>query len=287
MAVGSARLTTQASQSVLERRREKRMGLKLAARVRSADLKNGGRYEILVTVNASRESFYFITATENYYVRMRLRVTFPFNSEHDIAVASEDDGEVIRVDRLPGKRIGVAVKLRGTARMARSTAAKARPSATGRTVAERRIATRQPFSAEAVVVDPHANIRVQARCSDLSLEGCYVDTLNPLPQGTISHVELRTADGIFEAVARVNSSHMGMGMGLCFQDLTPDQISVLDHWLSGKPGGRMRVAGPPEPAKREESMDRTLAINMVRHMLSTGILTRADISDIFLNTGII
>jgi hypothetical protein len=114
-----------------------------------------------------------------------------------------------------------------------------------------------------------------------------VDTLNPFPAGTIAHVELHTADRVFEAVARVNSSHMGMGMGLCFQDLTPDQISVLMNWLNKEPGGRMWVANPVERIKREESTDRALAIDLIRHILSKGILTKADITDIFHNSGII
>jgi hypothetical protein len=78
-----------------------------------------------------------------------------------------------------------------------------------------------------------------------------------------------------------------MGMGLCFQDLTPDQTSVLMIWLNKEPGGRIWVTNPPAGAKQEESTDRTLAIDLVRHILSKGILTKADIADIFHNPGII
>ena len=266
-----------------ERRRQKRAGLKLSARVRPANLKKEDRYEVLVTLNASRESFYFITASERYQLGMRLLVTFPFSSAHDRAAITEDDGEVMRMEQLPSKRFGVAVQLRGPARTARAAAAKVASPASGGMVAERRVAARQPFSAEAVVIDPQANIRLQARCSDLSLEGCYVDTLNAFPPGTITQVELRTGDKVLEAIARVNSCHVGMGMGLCFQDLTPEQTSLLLHWLSDTPDERPWVASPSEPAKPAESIDRTLAMNMVRQMLSKGILTKGDISDILLS----
>ena len=47
----------------------------------------------------------------------------------------------------------------------------------------------------------------------------------------------------------------------------------------------MWVANPKRDPKQKESSDRTLAINIVRDMLAKGILTKADISDIFFNPG--
>ena len=143
---------------------------------------------------------------------------------------------------------------------------------------ERRLASRHPFSAAAVVVDPRASMRLQARCSDLSLGGCYLDTMNPFAEGTFAQLELRTAETVFEAVARVNSSHVGMGMGLGFQDLTSEQTSVLAHWLGGEQGERLQIAVPSEVIKQTESLDRVLALNLVRQMLAKGILTNADLT---------
>jgi hypothetical protein len=62
---------------------------------------------------------------------------------------------------------------------------------------------------------------------------------------------------------------------------------VLMNWLSKEPGGRMWVANPLDSTKREESTDRALAIDLIRHILSKGILTKADLTDIFHNSGII
>ena len=276
------------SQTRQERRRQKRAAVKLAARVRPADLCSGDFHEVLITVNASRQNLYFTTTSERHRLGMRLLVTFPYDIAHDSIAAPEDTGEVTRTERLPDRRIGVAVQLSNRALAARSAVGAVRPSISPRCGRESAAYhTRQPFSSEALVADSDANIRLRARCSDLSLKGCYVDTLNPFRTGTIVRVELRTADRVLEAVARVNSSHMGMGMGLCFQDLTPDQTSVLMNWLNNEPGRRMWVTNPLDAAKQEESMHRTLAIDLIRHMLSKGILTKADISDIFHNPGII
>jgi hypothetical protein len=257
-----------------ERRRQKRAAVKLAARISPADPGAVDFDEVLTTLNASRQNLYFTTTSERYKLGMRLLVTFPYDFAHHSAANPAETGEVTRTERLPDRRIGVAVQLHN-------------PSHGGRSATERRTTIRQPFSSEALVVDSGASVRLRARCTDLSPEGCYVDTMNPLPTGTIAHLELRTADGVFEAVARVNSSHKGMGMGLCFLDLTPDQTSVLMSWLNQDPGGRKWVAKPLEVAKQEESTDRTLAIDLIRHILAKGILTKDDIAHIFHDPGII
>jgi hypothetical protein len=140
-----------------ERRRNKRVNMKLSARVRPFDLTKGDWNEVLVTLNASRQSIYFTTSSDNYHVGMRLRVTFPFTSVHDSAAALEDNGEVMRTERLPGNLLGVAVQMWGPAIQGR-TAPKSRPSSADGTVAERRIATRRPFSAEATVFDSDAAV---------------------------------------------------------------------------------------------------------------------------------
>ena len=277
----SAKNPLSASQGRQERRTNKRAGVKLAARVRSADTRNGNFEEVLVTVNASRQSLFFITASEHFRLGMRLRVTFPFNSAHDSVAKAEDDAEVTRMERMPDNRVGVAVQLRGPAHAARAAAGTAGQSVPRGSAGERRHAGRHPFSADAVIVDSHDSMRLKARCSDLSLGGCYVDTINPFTEGTITHLELRTADTVFQAVARVTFSHMGMGMGLGFQDLTPEQASVLANWLGTKDSRRLWVAERAEILNQAEPVDRAQALKLVRQLISKGILTNADLSTLF------
>src|SRR5450631_3768849 len=146
------------SQTRQERRRQKRAAVKLAARVRPADLSTGDFPEVLVTVNASRQNLYFTTTSERYRPGMCLLVTFPYDFAHDDIAATEDAGEVMRTERLPDRRIGVAVQLRKPAHAARSAVGTVRPFISLGAVAERRITTRQPFSSEALVADSGANI---------------------------------------------------------------------------------------------------------------------------------
>ncbi len=97
---------------------------------------------------------------------------------------------------------------------------------------ERRSAPRFPFVAEAEVMELRSEARLSARISELSLGGCYIDTLNPFPQDTLVQLRLIQGKEIFETRARVVYVHAGIGMGLAFAELTPDQKSVLVGWLA-------------------------------------------------------
>ena len=48
---------------------------------------------------------------------------------------------------------------------------------------DRRRMPRVPFVASAELLEVDTGTRMNAQVSELSLHGCYVDTLNPLPKG--------------------------------------------------------------------------------------------------------
>jgi hypothetical protein len=268
-----------------ERRSQKRAKVKLSARICPEDVTAGTCWEVIATVNATRQSLYFMTNSDWCHVGMRLRVTFPYDASRDKLSDLGELGEVTRTERLPGGRVGVAVVLRKAAQS--GVASSAKTPAAEAAVSERRAITRHPFVAEAVVIDSHSQSRLRARCSDLSLQGCYVDTMNPFSIGTVTTVELRTAQGVFEAIACVNSSHIGMGMGLCFQSLTPEQTALLVDWLSVEPNARICVSNTTGSAKQNDTPDRILAKNLVRDLIAKGVLTQADIAEILFGTRII
>jgi hypothetical protein len=95
---------------------------------------------------------------------------------------------------------------------------------------ERR-AKRFPFIASAEVLAETAGSRMTARVSDLSVLGCYVDTINPLPGGTPVLIRIFNNSEQFEAPATVVYSHTHLGMGLAFREVQPNSQSVLQNWL--------------------------------------------------------
>jgi hypothetical protein len=96
---------------------------------------------------------------------------------------------------------------------------------------EHRSAPRFPFIAAAEVLAENNGSRMSARVSDLSVSGCYVDTINPLPDRMLVQVKIITETQIFEAPARVVYSHTHLGMGLAFREVLPNSLNVLQNWL--------------------------------------------------------
>jgi hypothetical protein len=98
---------------------------------------------------------------------------------------------------------------------------------------ERRRSPRVPLIASAEVHAEDAGSQLEARISDSSAAGCYVDTINPLPDGTSVQLKIFNKSQIFEASATVVYSHAHLGMGLKFAEVRPISQSVLGDWLLG------------------------------------------------------
>jgi hypothetical protein len=96
---------------------------------------------------------------------------------------------------------------------------------------EGRLSPRFTFIASAEVLSETVGTRTTARISDLSATGCYVDTINPLPHGTLVKVKIFTETNHFEAPATVVYALTHLGMGLIFRELPPDSQTILQNWL--------------------------------------------------------
>jgi len=96
---------------------------------------------------------------------------------------------------------------------------------------ERRSSPRYPFIASAELVEQTSDTRMSSRVSELALHGCYLDMMNPFPQGTKVLIKIFTDGEFFEALATVMYSQHNMGMGVKFDDVKPHFASVLNKWL--------------------------------------------------------
>jgi hypothetical protein len=101
---------------------------------------------------------------------------------------------------------------------------------------ERRLVPRVPFVASAELLEVDTGTRMNAQVSELSLHGCYVDTLNPLPKGTSVYVKIFTEEYFFETPGIVVYCHARLGMGLAFHDVKPHFVGVLQNWLMASAG---------------------------------------------------
>ena len=100
---------------------------------------------------------------------------------------------------------------------------------------ERRSVPRYAMVLAAEVIELPRGAKLNARTADISRAGCYIDTLNPIPQG--SQVRLRITHGTetFVTLGRVVFASYGLGMGIAFVDVEAEQLAKLDRWIS-EPG---------------------------------------------------
>lgn len=91
---------------------------------------------------------------------------------------------------------------------------------------------RCPFVASAEVTDVSTATTLSARTSELGIGGCYIETLNPFPEGELVDLRILKDQGVFETKAKVVYSHANCGMGLAFRDTIAKQRSMLEDWLA-------------------------------------------------------
>jgi hypothetical protein len=97
--------------------------------------------------------------------------------------------------------------------------------------AKRRSVRRCPLVASAEVTELRSGALLSARTSELGLGGCYVDALNPFPEGTLVGLRILRDQGVFETTAKVVYCDPTFGMGLAIKEMMPDQRSLLEAWL--------------------------------------------------------
>src|SRR3981189_1019370 len=98
--------------------------------------------------------------------------------------------------------------------------------------ADRRIHPRYEFVAAVEVVAAESGARIETRVRDVSQQGCYVDTNDALPLGTVTGVRITKGAQLFEARARVVYSRAGKGMGLVFTEIEPERQRTLETWIA-------------------------------------------------------
>ena len=145
---------------------------------------------------------------------------------------------------------------------------------------ERRSATRKPFVAEILVVELNSGAKLSGRTCDLGVHGCYIDTLNPYPQGTLIRIRVQHGKETVEVKGKVVYRVASLGMGIAFYELTPENQATLEEWLSRTDGEEkvfeaslpaIQVGQPALPQQKEEQI-----VELIRVLMKKGILSRTE-----------
>jgi hypothetical protein len=125
--------------------------------------------------------------------------------------------------------------------------------------------------------------RIRARTADLSPQGCYVDTLNPLPVGTAVRLQIQRAGLILDVLANVSSRHVGSGMGLVFGEITAAQLAMVENWLGelGFPS-RALIDNSFPTTNPPSSFGSDCATRLVQVLLRKGALSQSEAREILI-----
>lgn len=83
-------------------------------------------------------------------------------------------------------------------------------------VSDRRIKTRHACQLGAEVYEQGSKVPHRCTLSDISAEGCYVESTSPFPAGTAIEIVVRTKNVRLEIKGTVQTMHRGFGMGVEF-----------------------------------------------------------------------
>lgn len=101
---------------------------------------------------------------------------------------------------------------------------------------ERRKHLRYPCAGEALAHEVGTDVLLQGQLSDVSLGGCYVDMMYPLPSATEIELTIAVDHRRVQARGRVCASREGFGMGIAFTEIGAEdrtRLQELVNWLSG------------------------------------------------------
>ena len=70
---------------------------------------------------------------------------------------------------------------------------------------------------------------IHAGVSDISVHGCYVDVMYPLPAGTKVSLALNISDVVIRSTGLVCTSHPALGMGVRFGEMSDKDRTALEN----------------------------------------------------------
>ncbi len=98
---------------------------------------------------------------------------------------------------------------------------------------------RYPCVGEALVRQEGTDTSLSGQLNDISLGGCYVDMMYPLPSDTQVELTIAVAELRLRTKGVVRDSREGFGMGIAFTEMVREdrgRLQELINWLSSSLG---------------------------------------------------
>jgi PilZ domain-containing protein len=111
---------------------------------------------------------------------------------------------------------------------------------------ERRAEPRYPIAAMAEATEIKSNTRLTGRISDIGIGGCYFEVMSPFALGAELYVRITRNEKSLTANAKVLYSTGGVGMGLIFTNVAPEQRQILQGWVDELSGSGVSPLNPSD-----------------------------------------
>ena len=103
--------------------------------------------------------------------------------------------------------------------------------------AHKRAGERRSFLADADIILSDGS-SIAAQLDELSLHGCYLDTVEQIAVGTEFHLRIVDGEKACELQGKVIYAHSGSGLGIfgvgvVFTEMSARQCSTINSWLRG------------------------------------------------------
>ena len=137
---------------------------------------------------------------------------------------------------------------------------------------ERRQFARHPCRIESRLSVEGSSAGLTGKITDISLGGCYVETLSPLPSETSVRLSFELDGAVLEPTGKVCSTQIGMGMGIAFTSMTPAEFEALRKFAPP-------MAPPADSASHFAATSSEALDAVVRLLLRKGVLKSSELSE--------
>jgi PilZ domain len=102
----------------------------------------------------------------------------------------------------------------------------------GARFAQKRSVPRYPFAAPALISEPLTQTELSCRTSDISLRGCFVESVDGFPANTVMRIKIERDEEIFETWCRVAHVQKGIGTGIAFFEHPAEARLTIQSWIA-------------------------------------------------------
>jgi hypothetical protein len=177
------------------------------------------------TIDASRDGLLVATKRGGYRTGQLLEITIVPAGEL-VAVGTSQSARVLRSVLMPNHlTYAVALEYMSSEMSSNSS------TNSGAMLRERRAFPRYRFFANAELIQSPSAFRLSGRVTEISRNGCYVDSMNQLPLDMELNLCISRDEGSFATSGRIIYVHPWIGMGVIFLDPPKDQMEILESWL--------------------------------------------------------